>query len=215
MEDQLQEIFAFIHNRLSVLDTKREQILIASREIIRNCSVTIKHIHRKDIKLAEELASKVRESLKELEKIRDPSLNVDNNVLTAYQEYVEAIQFLHFSLSKPFMKPQEDEQIPILAYLHGMADLVGELRRYCLDKLKDSSTFSDAERSMNCMEDVYDSLLSLDFPSGLIVGVRKKTDIARNIVEKTRGDLVLAYNRGKIEEKIDSLLKTIKEDEGK
>ena len=56
------------------------------------------------------------------------------------------------------------------------------------------------------MEDIYDSLLSLDYPSGLIVGIRKKTDVARSIVERTRGDLVLAYNRKKIEEKIDFFL---------
>ncbi|MHA1942493.1 MAG: hypothetical protein ACXACX_09090 [Candidatus Hodarchaeales archaeon] len=212
MTDQLNDIFSYIHGQLSELDQKREKILTASREIIRECSITIKHIHRNEIEAAEEKLELIKNSLKSLEEIRDLSLNADSNVMTAYQEYVEAELFLRFFKAEPMLSLQESKSIPILAYLHGLCDLVGELRRYCLEKLKNTSTFADAERALNYMEDIYDNLLSLDYPSGLIVGVRKKTDIARSIVEKTSGDMVLAYNRGKIEEKIDGFLKIIEKD---
>ena len=83
-----------------------------------------------------------------------------------------------------------------------MADLVGELRRYCLEHLRESSALSEANRAMEVMDDLYDNLITLDYPSGLIPGVRRKTDVARSLVEKTRGDLTLGYTRAKLEERL-------------
>ncbi|MFW9927826.1 MAG: hypothetical protein ACFFD1_00375 [Candidatus Thorarchaeota archaeon] len=206
MVDQFLEIFNYIHEKLSNYDIKREEILVHSRKIVRSCSVTIKHVHRKEFNEAEELLSGIRNDLSKLSPIQEDSINTENNINVAFQEYVEALTFYQFATHREIFKPKEDQTIPLIAYLHGLCDLVGELRRFSLDHLKETSDFFEAERAMLFMEDIYNNLLTLDYPSGLITGIRRKTDLARNIVEKTRGDLVLAYNRGKIEEKIKEFL---------
>ena len=202
MSEQLKLIFDEIHEFLTSSDHNREEILLLSRTIIRNCSNMIKFVHRNELQEAQNNLIAIEHDLTKLLEIRDLSLRVDFNVLQAFQEYIEGLLFYQFAIKQPFPLPSSLPHIPLVAYILGLCDLIGELRRYCLDHMRENLDLKEAERAMSMMEDIFDQLFTLDYPSGLIPGVRKKTDAARGIVERTRGDLTMAVNRGKLEEKL-------------
>ena len=73
------------------------------------------------------------------------------------------------------------------AYLLGLCDVVGELRRGALDFMLEGNTVK-AEEYLGYMDRIYDAIMSFDYPSSL-VPVKKKQDMVRGLIEKTRGEL--------------------------
>jgi translin len=86
-------------------------------------------------------------------------------------------------------------------YLQGLAEAVGELRRRCLDLLLNSHP-EDAERLLEHMDDVYAILVTMDYPDAITGGLRRLTDLARGIIERTRGDLTLSLRQAKLEQSL-------------
>jgi translin len=115
-------------------------------------------------------------------------------LLTSNQEYVESVFLQAFLRKKPYPN-FEDLKVPHLAYLHGLSDFAGELRRVILDTLRQDKDIEIAIEALDLMDDLYALLLSIDYPDSLTFNLRKKTDFVRNITEKTRGDVTLAINR--------------------
>jgi translin len=101
----------------------------------------------------------------------------------------------------------DDLLISYAAYLNGLAESVGELRRYLLDSLR-ASEFSQSEKLLNIMDDIYAILVTMDFPDAITYGLRRNTDIVRGIVEKTRGELTLIIQNNLLQQKISSLSQT-------
>ena len=140
----------------------------------------------------------------------------ENYISTAFQEYVEALQFYHFVINNNKLENihslisletiQEELPIPYTSYLHGLCDYIGELRRYALDSIR-IDEIDKGERSLIIMDEIFIQLTSLDYPGGLLPGIRRKTDIARNLIERTRGDVTLAYNRSALSKKLENILK--------
>ena len=79
-------------------------------------------------------------------------------------------------------------------FLNGLAEAVGELRRYVLDRLRRGEV-DGCERVLGAMDDIYSLLVTLDYPDALTGGLRRTTDSTRGILEKTRGDLTLALRQ--------------------
>jgi translin len=77
------------------------------------------------------------------------------------------------------------------AYLNGLGEAAGELRRWSLDLLRRGKT-ADAERVLAMMDDIYSLLVTLDYPDALTGGLRRTTDMVRGVTERTRGDLTLS-----------------------
>ena len=173
----------------------REEILNLSRQSIRKSSIAIKHLHRGELELANQLITENYQLLGEINK-----LSIDMKpirfgmLLTSNQEYVESVFLQAFLEKKPFPN-LEDLAVPYLAYLHGLTDFVGELRRVILDTLRQDKNLGIAIAALDLMDDLYSLLLSIDYPDSLTFNLRKKTDFVRNITEKTRGDVTLAINR--------------------
>jgi translin len=42
------------------------------------------------------------------------------------------------------------------------------------------------------MSEIYSHLFAIDYPKGITQDLRRKTDVARGIIEKTRGDISLS-----------------------
>ena len=82
-------------------------------------------------------------------------------------------------------------KVDALNYALGLADVVGELRRYVLDNIRNSKV-EDIDEILEKMDEIYSHLFSLDYPSGLTKDLRHKTDTARNLIEKTRADVSLS-----------------------
>ena len=71
-------------------------------------------------------------------------------------------------------------------YLNGLAEAVGELRRFILDSIcKDD--LSRCEELLEIMDEVYTILVTMDFPDAVTRGLRRSTDMARGVLERTRG----------------------------
>jgi len=90
------------------------------------------------------------------------------------------------------------------AFLNGLAESVGELRRYLLDELRQND-FSDAEDLLYNMDHIYSILVTMDFPDAITYGLRRNTDNVRGIVEKTRGDLTTFIHNRNLQQKINGL----------
>jgi translin len=85
--------------------------------------------------------------------------------------------------------PGPDELgVTLPAYLNGMAETIGEARRAVLDRLR-RGEFGPAEGLLQSMDDLFDVLVSMDYPDAITANLRRPTDVARSIIEKTRGDL--------------------------
>jgi len=85
---------------------------------------------------------------------------------------------------------------------------VGELRRYSIDSLTNND-IDEAKRAFSQMETIYAILMTFDFPRGLTPGIRKKTDVARGLIERTRADLSTAIENRRLLAGIASLQKTL------
>lgn len=201
------EIFAQIREELDNRDLKREEILRLNRKVIRECSEVIRVIHRKKYEEAEKNLHLIKEGIEKLSSLQRETKDLDyiTSSVVAFQEYVEACLFLSF-VKNSSIPSNKDLNIPLLSYILGMADTIGEIRRYILDSLR-KNNLNEAERALNVMDELQMGLMTLDYPGGLIPGVRRKSDITRNLIEKTRGDLTNAISRQNLANKIDEISK--------
>ncbi|MFX0048244.1 MAG: translin family protein [Candidatus Hermodarchaeota archaeon] len=188
---RLNKIFSELSETLDKLDQDRERILKLSRTLIRDCSNSIKHIHRKDFDQYHQKILNVKETHKELLELVNKNPGVFLKYLkTPEQEYAEAVAFYSIISKEPLPLPNDLNLNP-LNYALGLADVIGELRRYALDNIR-NSIINDLNYILESMDDIYTHLFSIDYPSGLTQDLRRKTDQARSIIEKTRGDVSIS-----------------------
>lgn len=188
---RLNKIFSELSETLDKLDQDRERILKLSRILIRDCSNSIKYIHRKDFNQYQEKILNVKETHKELLELVNKNPGVFLKYLkTPEQEYAEAVAFYSIISKEPLPLPNDLKLNP-LNYALGLADVIGELRRYALDNIR-NSIIKDLNYILESMDDIYTHLFSIDYPSGLTQDLRHKTDQARSIIEKTRGDVSIS-----------------------
>jgi len=193
----LKNIFSELFEALDKLDHDREEILKISRTIIRECSIAIKHIHRKEFELCHEKINSIRDGHRELISLvnRNPGYFF-KYLKTPEQEFAEAITFYSI-VSKDELPNPKELGIDPLNYVFGLADLVGELRRYVLDNIRNSQ-IKDLNYILEIMDEIYTQLFTVDYPSGLTQDLRQKTDRARSIIEKTRGDISISLQMNEL-----------------
>ncbi len=187
----LNKIFLELSEALDKLDEDREKILKLSRMIIRDCSIAIKNIHRKDFEQYHQKLENIKKSHNELLDLVNNNPGVFlKHLKIPEQEYAEAVAFYSIISKEPLPLPSDLNIIP-LNYALGLSDVIGELRRYVLDNIR-NSIVQDLNYILENMDDIYTHLFSIDYPSGLTQDLRRKTDQARNIIEKTRGDVSIS-----------------------
>ncbi|MHA1472398.1 MAG: hypothetical protein ACTSQW_04790 [Promethearchaeota archaeon] len=188
---RLNKIFSELHETLDKLDKDRETILKLSRSLIRECSKAIKNIHRKEFSQYNQKVLNIQKNHQDLRLLVNKNPGVFLKYLkTPEQEYTEAKAF-YAIISQESLPLPSDLNINPINYALGLADVIGELRRYILDSIR-NSTVDDLNYILEYMEDIYAHLFSIDFPSGLTQDLRHKTDQARNLIEKTRGDVSIS-----------------------
>ena len=121
----------------------------------------------------------------------------------AQKEFAEGRITLALITEQELPRP-EDLGVSDAAYLDGLGEAVGELRRYILDSLR-RGDFSRCEELLDVMDGIYSLLISMDFPELLAHGLRRSTDAIRGITERTRGDLTVALRQRRLESKLDGL----------
>ena len=202
MNIDLNFIFNDIREQIEQDDILREKIIKLSRQSIRKCSESIRATHRREVENSATLLTEVKDLINQINSNIPESRLFENNASTAYQEFVEALLLHHFVFSKEELPiiPFKDvsPQISYVAYLHGLCDLVGELRRYILDSIR-LDEINEGERALNLMDEIFSQLVTLDYPNALVPGIRRKTDLIRSLLEKSRGDLTLNYQLKKLD----------------
>ncbi|MHA2181277.1 MAG: hypothetical protein ACXAAH_07625 [Promethearchaeota archaeon] len=187
----LKKAFTEISNLFDTLYNSREKIIRQSRNIVRDCSIGIKQIHRKEFGMFQERKKKIEIDLETLHNLVNKNPGAFSKFLkTPEQEYTELIVFYSIVNDDDIPSPSELKISPINFAL-GLADVIGELRRYALDNIRNSQT-NDLNKVLESMDEIYTNLFSVDYPVGVTQDLRHKVDVARNIIEKTRGDISLA-----------------------
>ena len=193
----LNNIFSELMEFLDGLDKGREEILKISRQIVRDCSIAIKNSHRNEDHDFQEKIDKIRAKHEELLKlIKEEPGSFAKYMKLPEQEYVEAVVLNAVIHDKEFPTPKELNVNP-LHYALGLADVIGELRRYILDNISNSK-IQELKKILGIMDEIYMHLFSIDYPSGLTQDLRHKTDVARNIIEKTRGDVSITLQMNEL-----------------
>ncbi|MHA1280556.1 MAG: hypothetical protein ACTSQ8_25645, partial [Candidatus Helarchaeota archaeon] len=98
----------------------------------------------------------------------------------------------------------EDLQVEYATYLNGMSEVVGELRRRVMDIMRNGHS-PEVERLLEVMDDIYAQLVTMDFPDALTYGLRRRTDIARSIIERTQADVTVSFRQQQLEKQITNL----------
>lgn len=198
----LRKITKKILTKLEKKDRVREASLKASRDIIRLCSDAIQKMHLKKnvdklILSARSEAEKLVRSLKS-----EPDLYYSGFVENALQELCEAC-IIYAVLKKEDLPDPDELRVTYTSYLLGLSDAIGELRRFALDSLLEDR-LEQAKHYLELMELFYSTLMKFEFPTA-IVAIRKKQDLARSLLERTRAELVLATREKSLEKKLEEL----------
>ena len=205
LTDNLDSIAEEIRSSLSARDRAREKALPLCREVIRHCSHAIRAVHRQEFDQAKELLNSARDLLKEVEEpvAECNELGYTGFFRDAQKEFAEGSITLALVTGKPPPDPAE-LGIDFAAYLNGIGEAVGELRRYLLDSMR-SGDLSRGEEILSAMDDIYSVLVTMDFPDAITGGLRRTTDMVRGVLERTRSDLTLAMRQEDLEKRLEKL----------
>ena len=185
----LSEIENLARARLDAAFAAREQGIADSRKVIRSSANAIRSLHRGETSAAEALMGEAATALHRTTEVlaAHPSVLYAGFIADAAKEYVEAriTEALFRGRSIPGFAELGVDPVP---FLHGLGEAVGELRRRLLDLLRDGE-LDPAVQTLEAMDDIVDLLASLDYPDGMTGGLRRVTDVARALVERSRSDL--------------------------
>ncbi len=198
----LDDVISEIESRLDEKDEVRELAIKSSRTIARLAGSAIQGMHRGD-----DTATVLQETREEVFKLRSlldghPDLFHAGFVENAMQEACEAF-LVHAIIQSEKLPSPKECGVTDTAYLLGLGDVVGELRRFALTALRDGDVTS-ASRSLERMERILDSLMRFDYPTAM-VALKRKQDVARSLIEKTRGEVAVAARSHELSKKLDSL----------
>jgi len=206
----LKSVLREVKNELKEKEEIREKAHNDMRKATSLSKQTILLIHQKKEKEAKKLVEKAREILLKLSKISEeyPEIIHGGMFNAALQEYSEANILLKLVEESIFVTPKEIG-VPSVDYVLGLADVIGEYRRLALDALREG----DVQKGENClrlMDEIYVELMALDDAYMLVSGLRRKCDVARRIIEATRGDVTLEVRRSALEKQLSHIEKLAK-----
>ena len=186
------EILNGIKAELDAKDRRREEVFARAREIRRTSTKAVREIHKEDYAGAKKLIDEAKGAVEKLEG-GDGSFGF---LREALQEYCEAVLTYAFIMREEPPSPGQLRVDPE-AYLLGLADVIGELRRFILDAIRKDS-YDDVEYFLDLMDELYHEIIAIDYPAA-ILPIRRKQDAARLILEKTRGDVTMALKQSGLE----------------
>jgi translin len=194
---------------LSSKDAAREKALRASRDAVRHCADAIRAVHRGEYDEAKKGLSSARKLLKELDETlkEHQEFLYTGFVYTAQKEYAEGCATLDL-ISEDTLPDPDELGVGYAAYLNGLGETIGELRRHILDTIR-KGDIARCEELLAAMDDIYGVLVTMDFPDAMTGGLRRTTDSVRGILERTRGDLTIAVRQRELEEKLANLEKKL------
>jgi len=199
MVSSLDDLAEEISRYFEAKDQAREEALALTRVVIRRCGAAIRSVHRGEFDRALELTEKAGDALSRIgDLLADhPDVRYAGFVDGAEQEYAEA-RIVYSIITEHRTPTPEEVGVEMTSYLSGLGDTVGELRRHVLDLIRQGRP-EDGEVFLEAMEEIYHLLMLFDYPDAVTKGLRRKGDMARSLLERTRGDLTNAIGQKKLE----------------
>ncbi len=191
----LQAIIDRINQAFEAKSAVRDKTITRSRELIRHCANSIRATHRGDDAEAQNLLQTARTVAAEVVAAARAYPDVYHAGYTqdALKELAEA--HITRAIIRGESLPEPDSlQVEYAAYLNGLAEAAGELRRFALDALRRGDV-TQAEKILGHMDEIYSVLVTVDFPDAITGGLRRNTDMVRGVLERTRGDVTTAVRQ--------------------
>ena len=206
----LKNLLGKIQGELQKREKVHEEVQRDMRRATRLSKQAILFTHQQRFKDARKLLKEATELFTKLRFMTEtyPDMLYSGLVDAAFQEYAEAQTLLTLVEENRFTSPEEIK-VPSIAYVLGLADVIGELRRRALDSLR-KEDIKTAENCLNLMEDIYVELMAMDEAYMLVPGLRRKSDVARHLIETTRGDITIEARRSSLEKCMENLEKIVK-----
>jgi translin len=182
----------------------REKALGASRSAIRSSANAIRAVHRGELDQAHQLMEEARSALaagKEAVRQDHPDVYFAGFLQDAQKEYTEA-RLTEAIVTGAELPSREELEVELAAYLNGMAESIGEGRRAILDLLRHGDV-ERGERILTAMDDIFHLLVSMDYPDAITGNLRRSTDVARGIMERTRGDLTITLVQRRLQDALE------------
>ncbi len=184
----------------------RETALAACRRTIRACGNAIRATHRCETDVAAALGDEAATALSQAHEALAPypALAAAGPLHDAEKEYAEA-RITAALVTDGGLPSHHDLGVSAAAWLNGLAEAASELRRHLLDRLRDGD-LPRGEVLLGVMNDVYDTLVTIDFPDAITGGLRRTTDALRAVLERTRGDLTTTLLQARLQAAIEARL---------
>jgi translin len=198
--NNLDHIAERIRANFTAKNAARDGALERSRTLIRHCANAIRAVHRDERDLAREHISAAREIAQAIRAGLEhfPDLYYAGYTQDALKEFAEANIVYALVGNEPIPEP-EAIGVDYAAYLNGLGEAAGELRRRCLDLIRQAHS-EDAERLLDAMDDIYLLLVTMDYPDAITAGLRRTTDMVRGVTERTRGDLTTSLRQYQLQQ---------------
>jgi translin len=192
----LNDILDKIKEELDEKDRRREEVFALAREIRRFSTRAIREVHNENYDSAEILLDDIKNMVSDIGESDKPFTFIQD----ALQEYAEA------SLTYAFLRkipppPPENLGIASEAYLLGLSDTIGEIRRHIFDEIRNDH-YDEVEKYLDLMDELYHGIMAFDYPSA-VLPIKRKQDIARLLLEKTRGEVTLVLKQMTLEKKLE------------
>ncbi len=202
---KLEKIAEQIRQTFDAQTATRDKALGQARALTRACALSIRAVHRNETEVmqshldeARQLADALRTDL-----VDYPAFYYAGYTQDSLKEFAEANITCALLLHKALPTPEE-LNLPPNTYLNGLAESVGEMRRRCLDMLRQDDS-AEAERLLGHMDDIFAILVTMDYPDAITNGLRRQTDVIRAIIERTRGDVTFSLRGEKLERSLSRL----------
>ncbi len=184
---------------LEAKNATREKVLPLSRELVRHSANTIRAVHRGELAEAKKMLVEGKRLAQELKAslTEHPDLYYSGYTQDALKEFAEANITYALIAGEELPSPKE-LGVEYPAYLKGLGEAAGEMRRHTLDLIRHGET-ERGEEILASMEDIYSVLVTIDYPEAITYGLRRITDMVRGVLERTRGDLTLAIRQTELE----------------
>ena len=197
--DRLNDIAEEALEALASRHKTREMALELSRRLIRHSANTIRAVHRGEFERAKEMLDEGRVVVEQFgaDLADERGIYEAGYVQDALKEYAEASITYALLADQPLPSPGE-LRIDYPAYLNGLAEAMGEMRRATLDLMR-RGELEKGEALLKIMDEVYGILVTVDYPDAITRGLRRTTDMVRGVLERTRGDLTMAVRQQRLE----------------
>ncbi len=197
----LKDIVKRAAEELRLREEAMDEVMGRARRARVTSKQAIQLIHGGDLPRAAGRLDEAAKLLSEMDGIIDdhPEFLRFDQVTAAQEEHAEAMIIRELITSGDYPDP-DGVGVPINSYIMGLADVPGELRRQALDALR-VGEMERAETLLLRMEEIYLSLVSME-EATLLKGLRRKLDIARGVIERTRSEVTAEAGRRRLDESV-------------